>query len=94
MQYIDNGITFSNVKDLAKWASIGTNDRFSGSDYDYDANDNPVAPKFLINAIDIDWDGAQVQLNGDSSTRTINTTGALLKALMDASTQGEFNRLK
>lgn len=81
MKYIDNGIVFNNVKDIQKIAGIGSNLRYSAADYNYDSNDNPIAPKFLINVIDVDWNGANV--NGT----TVDTTGQLLKIIADLQTK-------
>ena len=92
MKYTDNnGITFNDVKDLAKTAGINDSSaRYAGSEYEYDANDNPVSPKFLINAIDIDWneaDFASASAPTNEPTR-INTSGDLIKAIKWASTVG------
>lgn len=78
MEYTNNGITFNNVKDLGKTAGIQSSFRYSASDYNYDSNDNPTAPKFLLNAIDIDWNGAKPGM-GEDSTNGITTTGELTK---------------
>ena len=78
MKYTDNNITFNNVKETSKFANIVSSARFGGSEYDYDANDNPIAPKYLINAIDIDWNGASL-----NDGTTINTSGDLLKYIQD-----------
>ena len=61
MEYIDNGITFNNVKDLSKDAGLQSNTRYAGSNYDYDENENLTGPKFLMNAIDIDWNDALIE---------------------------------
>lgn len=43
-----------------------------------------------VNALNIDWNGAQVKLGSDTAARTINTTGDLLKAIIDASIRRDF----
>ncbi len=62
--YIDNNITFNNVKETVDFGMgpVGI------------AGQTGVEPEFggVINAIDIDWNGAQL---GD---KEINTTGELL----------------
>ena len=74
----NNGITFSNLdsnpspkKSIDGKLFFGQND-FSHTEWGID----PV-----VNAVEIDWNGAQVQLNGDSLDRTINTTGDLINAI-------------
>ena len=63
-KYIDNNITFNNVKETVDFGMgpVGI------------AGQTGVEPEFggVINAIDIDWNGAQL---GD---KEINTTGELL----------------
>lgn len=81
MKYTDNGIVFDNVKEIAKYANIDSNARYSAADYNYDTSDNPIAPNFLINVIDVDWNGANV--NGT----TVDTTGQLLKIIADLQTK-------
>lgn len=72
--YNQNGINFNNVKDGGKlqasfpiWTGQVGIDEFGG----------------IVNAVDIDWNGA-VLPNGDianGSSKTINTTGDLLKLI-------------
>lgn len=81
MKYTDNGIVFNNVKDIQKIAGIRSDLRYSAADYNYDTSDNPIAPNFLINVIDVDWNGANV--NGT----TVDTTGQLLKIIADLQTK-------
>lgn len=84
MKYIDNSIVFNSVKEIGKNAGLNANYRYAGSQYNFDDNDNPAAPKFLMNAIDIDWNGAQLSLPGElklGTTLTINTTGPLLNTI-------------
>ena len=91
MKYIDNnGIIFNDVKDLAKTAGINPSERYAGSEYEYDANDNPVAPKYLMNAIDIDWNEADFANASapENEPTTISTSGDLIKAIKWASTVG------
>lgn len=90
MKYKDSNITFNNVKDISKGAGIPTNMRFAGGRYEYDDDDNPVSPKFLINAIDIDWNEADFANASAPSSEptTINTSGDLIKAIKWASTLG------
>lgn len=68
-----NGITFNSVKtagvEKSAWPLI-----LAGQQ-------GPDEDGGVINAVDIDWNGAQVKLNGDSSNRTINTTGELLSQI-------------
>ena len=85
--YVENGITFNNVKDIAvsvKGAPYG------GKNSYYDRNDttgNIVNVKtHSFNIIDVDWCGAQL---GDN---TINTTGQLLAIIKNL--QDKVNTLE
>ena len=49
-----------------------------------DLENGDIATK-LVNAIEIDWNGAQVQLSGENSSRTINTTGELMNLIKEVS---------
>ena len=77
--YNDNGIQFTDVKlngSIMPGAILSTEDN-------YETSGTTITNKYddVINAIDIDWNGAQLKLNGDSSNRTINTTGELLSQI-------------
>ena len=74
---IQNGITFNYDNNKAVGAVLGgvlthLNNEENGKYY-Y----SEISPKLLM-ALDIDWNGAEVQLNGDTSNRTITNTGELL----------------
>lgn len=73
---LPNGITTIGNKRISNAANLVT-----------DLETGDTATK-LVNAVEIDWNGAQVKLNGDSTARTINTTGDLINAIVDASEVG------
>lgn len=80
--YTDNGIVF-NIDDNAKMA-------FSKiTNMDGSIKNEDIVP--IINSVEIDWNSAQLQINGDTANRTINTTGDLLNAIKDASFIGNTN---
>lgn len=80
--YTDNGIVF-NIDDNAKMA-------FSKiTNMDGSIKNEDIVP--IINSVEIDWNGAKLQINGDTTNRTINTTGDLLNAIKDASFIGNTN---
>lgn len=70
--YTQNGINFNNVKDGGKlqasfpiWTGQVGVDEFGG----------------IINAVDIDWNGAQWPILDGSTPSTISTTGNLIKTI-------------
>ena len=80
--YTDNGIVF-NIDDNAKMA-------FSKiTNMDGSIKNEDIVP--IINSVEIDWNSAQLQINGDTANRTINTTSDLLNAIKDASFIGNTN---
>ena len=68
ISYASNNITFNDVKQVPyQWN--GMNGRKENGDFEYAQEDGV---KYFVNAVDIDWNGAQL------GTTTINTTGELL----------------
>ena len=74
-----NGITFNNLSRLSKGSAFG-NVRNPEITSEADLQDYIDAGEEYrnIQSVLIDWNGAQVQLSGVNSSRTINTTGDLL----------------
>lgn len=70
--YTDNGIQFNNVKEYTTF--VNGNVGVKGT--------QGVDPEWggIINAIDIDWNGAQLK-NGSTVKATLNTTGEMLSIL-------------
>ena len=85
MKYTDSNISFNNVSKVgAAFGALGNGGLYNvtaaeGKNPDFVLTDDKI-PSKAINAIDIDWNGAQV--NGD----TINTTGELLAKIADLET--------
>ncbi len=68
--FTSNGVTFNNVK-----AGINTGgQKITKAPYKYDNDGNIIAPQSVINAIDIDWNQAQIP----GIDEPIENTGALL----------------
>ena len=68
ISYASNNITFNDVKQVPyQWN--GMNGRKENGDFEYAQEDGV---KYFVNAVEIDWNGAQL---GD---KEINTTGELL----------------
>lgn len=80
----DNQIQFSNItvpgKNMGSVIGKSNYKNDSGQSIDDEYKGAIQKPSSLINAIDIDWNGAKV--NGD----TINTTGELLAKIADLET--------
>lgn len=83
----DNQILFSNITIpgkttqavISKYEYKNPSGNFIDDEYTGDIQQ----PSPFINAIDIDWNEAKVQLNGDLSTKTIKTTGELLSQIKE-----------
>lgn len=75
--YTNSGITFTRL-DSAPSPNKKVNGKlfFTLNDFEYAAEDG-IKP--VVNAVEIDWNGAQLNLG--NSTYTINTTGDLIKAI-------------
>ena len=82
MQLIDNNVTYTNV--LTPNIYLNVNGPLSAKkSYRFDENENIIHRQsdFLVNAIDIHWNGATI---GDT---VINTTDDLLKWISDTKSQ-------
>ena len=81
-----NNINFTNINADPIYTNYGKYSRSANSDgtahFDTTLTENEIVKSF--NAIEIDWNGAQL----DSQT-TINTTGQLISAIKWASLQGK-----
>lgn len=75
MKYIDKEIKFNNVKGTG--INLNTGLPIFSRKYKKDNDGNIIFNKPIINAIDIDWNAAQLQNN------EINTTGDLLNIIKD-----------
>lgn len=73
-----NGITFNDLSRIGKGTAIG-NVRNPDITSESDLQDYIDAGEEYrnIQSVLIDWNGAEVQLNGDTSNRTIQTIGEL-----------------
>jgi len=81
--YTNNGITFNRLDSAPSPRKEIPGKIFSGeNDFEYAAEDG-IKP--VVNAVEIDWNGAQVQLSGENSSRTINTTGELMNLIKEVS---------
>jgi len=78
--YTNNGITFNNLESNPSPKKTINGKLFSTlNDFEY-ANEDGIKP--VVNAVEIDWNGAQLvlpQILGGN--RTINTTGELIKVI-------------
>lgn len=86
-----NNIDFTNVNADSIFMVSGKFSRTANNDgtahFDTTLTGDEIAKSF--NALEIDWNGAQIRLKGDQADRTIENTGQLLKALQDASNSGQ-----
>ena len=90
-KYIDtygsSNIQFNAVETIfipnsKKWGH-GENINASDADLTDIANDNGGKLPTIVNAVDIDWNGAQLK-NGSTVKATLNTTGEMLSILQTA----------
>lgn len=95
----NNGFTASGILDGISFNSIGVKD-VQGLSTKWNRNDGPWKTSgstelsaFAVNAVDIDWNGAQWPSSESNEPTTINTTGDLIKAIKWASTQGPNTEL-
>ena len=90
--YTNNGITFNNLdSNPSPKFSIGGK-IFSGqNDFEY-ANEDGIKP--IVNAVEIDWNGAEWPSSSATEPQTINTTGDLINAIKYASQVGGGGRNK
>ena len=73
--YINNGVTFSNLDSNPSPKKTINGKLFSTlNDFEY-ANEDGIKP--IINAVEIDWNGAEL----DNGNTVINTTGELLSII-------------
>lgn len=87
-KYTDN-VVFNNVKDSG--TNISSTPISRSNNYTYNDAETEITGinSKVVNCVDIDWNGA-VLPNGDianGSSKTINTTGELLKLINDMSSQ-------
>lgn len=82
MSYTNNNITFTTFDGniFPRIKKVGNNENIGATvdDLTEIASDNGGKLPTIINALEIDWNGAEVQLNGDTAYRTITNTGELL----------------
>lgn len=93
LKLTQNGVTFNNIVSPntvgnSKYNYEKYKDKTTGEDVTRNSTEISDPANKFINAIDIDWNSAQVSLKNDLEPRTINTTGDLLKAVQDASNVG------
>lgn len=95
----NNGFTASGILDGILFNSIGVSDgqglaaKWNRNDGPWKTSGSTELSRFAVNAVDIDWNGAQWPALEPETPETINTTGDLINAIKWASTQGPTTEL-
>ena len=79
--YTESGITFNNLdSNPSPFKFIPGKIIYNENDFEF-ANEDGIKP--VVNAVEIDWNGAELSYLPAQGTKVVNTTGDLLSILIN-----------